>query len=197
MNLEKTIKQLKIRGFNVSHFATGAEAAEYLCAQIENTEVGIGGCQTAKEIGLYEKLSEKNTVHWHWINPGFETIGKANAAPVYICSANALTEDGQILNIDGNGNRLAATSFGPDKKIYFIVGKNKICPDFESALERARQTAAVRNIKRFDVKTPCKVDDKCHDCHGGDCMCRGLLVLWGPMRFTTTEVVLIDEELGF
>lgn len=196
MNLEKTIRQLKLRGFEVSHFATGAEVADYLKAEVKGKSVGFGGCTTAKELNLYEVLSEENTCYWHWVTPGHDTIAKANAADVYICSANAMTEDGQLINIDGNGNRLAATAYGPGRKVYFLVSVNKICPDFESALDRARNTAAVQNIKRFDVPTPCKADDKCHKCIGDNCMCRIMMVHWGPSRCTPTEVVLIDEQLG-
>ena len=107
MDVQKTIRNLKLRGYSVKRFATGKEAADYLAGEISGTTVGIGGCMTAKELGLYDKLSVNNEVFWHWIVPGPETIAKANAAEVYISSANAMTEDGQILNIDGNGNRLA------------------------------------------------------------------------------------------
>lgn len=195
MNIEKTIKNLELRGFTVKHFATGAEAAEYLCGEIKDTEVGIGGCKTADQLGLYEKLSENNTVHWHWKTPGMETLKKANAAPVYISSANAIAETGEILNIDGRGNRLAGQVFG-DKRVYIVSGTNKICPDFDSALHRARNVAAVENGKRFDYKNPCQADGKCHDCRMPTRICNALLVLWGPMMDMTMEIVLIDEELG-
>ena len=195
MNIEKAIQNLKARGFGVQHFAAGDEAAAYLCAQIRNTEVGIGGCKTADQLGLYEKLSENNTVHWHWRIPGPETLAKANAAPVYITSANAISEDGEILNIDGRGNRLAGQVFG-SKKVYIVAGTNKLRPDFASALERARNVAAVQNCRRFEAKTPCKIDDRCHDCRSADRICRALLVLWAPMMGMETEVILIDEELG-
>ena len=195
MNIEKTMHNLQLRGFGVHHFATGEEAADYLCAQIRDTEVGIGGCKTADQLGLYEKLSEQNTVYWHWRVPGMETLQKANAAPVYITSANAISEDGEILNIDGRGNRLAGQVFG-NKKLYIVAGVNKLRPDFHSALERARNVAAVQNCKRFEAKTPCKLDDKCHDCRSADRICRALLVLWAPMMGMEAEVILIDEELG-
>lgn len=195
MDIEKTVKNLKARRFSVSRFATGKEAAEYLASQISNTEVGIGGCKTADQLGLYELLSENNTVYWHWRVPGMDTLKKANNAPVYICSANAISETGEILNIDGKGNRLAGQVFG-EKKVYIVAGTNKICPDFESALYRARNTAAVENCKRFDNGAPCKLDGKCHDCRVEGRICNALLVLWGPMMGMTTEVVLIDEELG-
>lgn len=195
MNIEKTIKNLKLRGYSVSHFATGAEAADYLVGQIKNCTVGIGGCKTAEQLGLFERLSDRNSVYWHWKVPGAETIAKANGADVYISSANAMTEDGEILNIDGRGNRLAGQVYG-DKRLYIVAGTNKICPDFDSALYRARNVAAVQNCKRFDNNNPCKIDDKCHDCRMDSRICRALLVLWGPMMGMSTEVVLIDEELG-
>ena len=196
MNLERTIKNMEARGFKVKHFATGAEAAEYLVENVQGCSVGIGGCQTAEQLGLFDRLSAHNTVYWHWKVPGAETIAKANAADVYISGANAISEDGEILNIDGRGNRLAGQVYG-DKRVYIIAGTNKICPDFESALFRARNTACVLNGRRFNHKTPCKIDDKCHDCLSPDRICRALLVLWGPMMGMSTEVILIDEELGF
>ncbi len=195
MDLEKTIRNLKLRGFAVQHFASGEEAAAYLSAQIQNTTVGIGGCKTADQLGLYEKLSEHNTVYWHWRVPGPETLEQANHAAVYITSANAMTEGGELLNIDGRGNRLAGQVFGR-KKVYYVVGSNKICPDFDSALFRARNVAAVENCKRFPHKPPCQIDDRCHDCRSEDRICRALLVTWMPMMDMETEVILIDEALG-
>lgn len=196
MNIEKTIKNLEKRRFVVKYFPSAAEAADYLQQQIKDTTVGIGGCMTAEQMGLYEKLSGSNEIYWHWKTPGAETIEKANHAKVYITSANAMTEDGEILNIDGRGNRLAATVYG-DKKLYIIAGTNKVCPDFASALDRARNVASVKNCKRFDFKNPCKIDDKCHDCHTPTRICNALMVLWAPMTGMYTEVILIGEELGY
>ena len=195
MNIEKAIKNFELRGYSVRHFATGAEAADYLAGQVQDTTVGIGGCKTAEQLGLYERLSEHNQVFWHWREPGMETLQKANAAAVYITGANAMSEDGEILNIDGRGNRLAGQVFG-NKKLYVVAGVNKLCPDFASALERARNVAAVQNCRRFEAKTPCKLDDRCHDCRSTDRICRALLVLWGPVMGMEAEVILIDEDLG-
>jgi hypothetical protein len=195
MDMEKAIRNLEARGYSVRHFATGAEAAAYLDGQINNTSVGIGGSKTADELGLYDLLSKHNTVYWHWREPGMETLQKANAAPVYITSANAISEEGEILNIDGRGNRLAGQVFGK-KKLYIVAGANKLCPDFDSALHRARNVAAVQNCRRFESKTPCKIDNVCHDCRAPGRICRALLVLWAPMMDMESEVILIDEELG-
>lgn len=195
MNIEKTIRNLQLRHFKVQHFSTAAEAADYLCASIQDTSVGIGGSKTVDQLGLYDRLSVNNQVFWHWKTPGMATLTAANAAPVYISSANAISEDGEIVNIDGRGNRLAGQVFG-DKKVYIVAGTNKICPDFASAVYRARNTAAVQNCKRFQNDNPCKLDDKCHDCRMESRICNALLVLWGPMMGMETEIVLIDEELG-
>ena len=196
MDLEKTIRALQGRGFAVSRFATKEEAADYLAGAIQNTSVGMGGSMTLQALGLYERLGEDNTVYWHWKVPGAETLRAAALADVYLSSANAVSEDGEIFNIDGNGNRLAGTLYG-HKKVYILAGSNKIEPDFDSALARARNVAAVKNCARFGKKTPCQVDGKCHDCGSSERICHALAVLWGPMGGMETEVVLIDEELGY
>lgn len=195
MDIEKTIKNLKLRGYSVKHFSTGEEAAQYMAAEIKGKTVGIGGSKTADQLGLFEKLSAENTVYWHWKTPGTDTVEKANAAEVYISSANAMTEGGEILNIDGRGNRLAGQVYG-SKKLYIVAGTNKICPDFDSALKRARNVAAVQNNLRFDNNNPCRIDGKCHDCRMPSRICNALLVLWAPMMDMTSEVILIDEDLG-
>ena len=87
----------------------------------------IGGSKTIDQIGLYDRLTRHNTVWWHWRTPGFDTLDHALTAPVYLSSANAITEDGQILNIDGRGNRLAAMVYGIGKTVYIVAGTNKIC----------------------------------------------------------------------
>ncbi len=195
MDLYKTIKNLEGRGFQVSHFASGAEAAAYLNSQISGCTVGFGGSKTLETLGLYETLGEKNTVYWHWKTEPAAARLAAMQGDVYLSSANAISEDGEIFNIDGTGNRLAGTLFG-HRRVFIVAGTNKICPDFDSALYRARNVAAVKNCARFGKKTPCQIDGKCHDCRSPERICRALTVLWAPMGGTETEVVLIDEELG-
>lgn len=197
MDIEKTVKNLERRGFEVSRFETKEEAAEYLTGKIHDTTVGIGGCKTAQQMGLYEKLVDcGNEVYWHWVEPGDETLKHELDAKVFISSANAIAETGEIVNIDGKGNRLAALAFGK-KRVFIVAGVNKLCDDFDSAVYRARNVAATQNATRFDVKTPCKIDGKCHDCRSPERICRAMLVLWGPMmEMESVEVVLINEELG-
>lgn len=195
MAFETVKSNLEARGYTVKVFATGAEAAEYIDSVVDNTTVGIGGSMTIQSMGLYEKLSAHNEVHWHWVS-GPEAHAQAALAQVYLTSANGLTEGGEIINIDGAGNRVASTLFG-HQKVYFVIGKNKLAPTFEEALWRARNIAAPKNAQRLGKKTPCAVKgDRCYDCKSPDRICRGLVVNWGPMMGKEAEVILVDEELG-
>ena len=197
MNIEKTLKNLKLRGFEASFFENKEAASDYLISQIKNTTVGIGGSKTIDQLGLYDRLAANNEVFWHWRKPGFETLDQEITAKVFLSSANAISEDGEIVNIDGRGNRLAAMVYGIGKTVYIVAGTNKICPDFHSALDRARNTAAVQNMKRFPGEQPCQKQDRCFDCRAAGRGCNALLVLWGVMfDMAKIEVVLIDEDLG-
>ena len=193
-DMERVRKNLEERGFQTSCFATAKEAADYLDAQIDGATVGIGGSMTIQAMGLSERLSKHNEVIWHW--EGGE-LRRAMLADVYLTSVNGLAETGEIVNIDGYCNRVAASMFGP-KRVYYVVGINKIAPDFEKALWRARNVAAPKNAQRLGKKTPCAVKaDRCYDCKSPERICRGLSVLWRkPTGFEQAEVVLIEEELG-
>ncbi len=189
-------KNLKARGFAVNTFATAAEAAGYLDSVIDGKSVGFGGSVTLQELGLYDRLASHNEVHWHWANGPAERDA-AMGAQVYISSANGLAETGEIINIDGAGNRVAATLYG-HQKVYLVIGRNKLAPTYDQALWRARNIAAPKNAQRLGRKTPCAVKgDRCYDCKSPDRICRGLAVLWGPMMGMEMEVILVDEDLGF
>ena len=195
MAFETVKKNLEARGFSVSTFSTAAEAAAYLDSAIDGTTVGIGGSMTVQQMGLHEKLAAHNEVHWHWTD-GPEARAKAAHADVYITSANGLTENGEVINIDGAGNRVASTLYG-HKRVYFIIGRNKLAPTYDEALWRARNIAAPKNAQRLGKKTPFAVKgDRCYDCKSPDRICRGLVVLWGPSMGVETEIVLVDEDLG-
>lgn len=196
MNLEKTMKNLEDRGFTVKYFPSGKEASDYLNSCIDGTSVGIGGCMTAEQLGLYDSLSAHNTVYWHWKSSEENIRELENSAPFFITSVNAISEDGQLLNIDGMGNRLAGMTYGK-KQTYVIAGVNKLCDDFDSALSRVRNVAAVKNAARFKKNTPCQIDGKCHDCRSPERICGSLLVMWQPPMGMKVEVVLIGEELGY
>lgn len=189
-------KNLRDRGYKVCSFGSGKEAADYLVAELKGKSVGIGGSMTIKELGLYDRLSEDSTVYWHW-ETGPETRADAASAQVYLTSVNGFAETGEIINIDGAGNRVASTLYGHEK-IYYIVGRNKLAKTYDDALWRARNIASPKNARKLGRKTPCAVNaDKCYDCKSPDRICRGLVVMWEPMMNMEAEVILIDEELGF
>ena len=194
------VKQnLEARGFRVSVFATAAEAADYLDSAIDNTSVGFGGSVTLEQMGLYERLERHDRVNWHWrpTVDGADARQAAMTAEHYITSVNGLAETGELINIDGTGNRVASTLYG-HKKVWFVVGRNKLAPTYEEALCRARNIAAPKNAQRLKRKTPCAVKaDHCYDCKSPERICRGLVVLWEAIGSMEMEVVLVDEALGY
>ena len=149
-------------------------------------------------MGLYEKLEGVcKEITWHWgKNATKELFLKAMTADVYITSANAISENGEIVNIDGNGNRVAASIYGPDE-IIFLIGKNKICKDIDEAVYRARNIAAPLNARRLNKNTPCAKDLKCHNCERDDCFCNIFTVHRRKNSGIDAEVILINESLGF
>lgn len=201
MNFEKVKENLEQNGFQVTCFSKTYEAAEYLNSQIDGRTVGFGGSMTLEEMGLYDRLTPHNRVSWHHRIPQGKTSKEvrleANAAEIYLSSVNGLAETGEIINIDGNCNRVASIFYGHEK-VYLVVGKNKIAPDYDSALWRARNVASPMNAKRLGMKTPCAVKaDRCYNCKSPERICRGLSVLWQKPMTGKFEVVLIDEVLGY
>lgn len=187
-DLEKLRANLEARGFRTTYFPTADEAAAYLDGQIDGKTVGIGGSMTVKEMGLYPRLAAHNQVVWHWEGGA---LRDAVLTDVYITSANALAETGEIVNIDGNGNRVSSTLYG-HQKVYFLVGVNK------AALWRARNVAAPKRAQSMGCRTPCAAKaDRCYDCKSPERICRGLVVLWEAIGSMEMEVVLVDEALGY
>lgn len=193
----KVQQALERRGYTVRTFAAAAEAAAYLDGAIDGKTVGFGGSATLDALGVYDKLAAHNTVIWHWKQEADAARKAAMQTQVYLSSANGLAESGEIVNIDGTGNRVSATLFGP-KRCIFVCGINKLCPDLESAVERARHVAAPLNAKRLGVQTPCAVDGKCHDCKSPARICRAMTIHMGPpLGMERCEIVLIGEPLGY
>ena len=187
---------LEKRGYAVRCFPTAGEAAAYLDRELDGVTIGIGGSGTVRDSGAYDLLSTHNTVYWHWKQEPDEARRQAVNTDVYLTSANALAETGEIVNIDGAGNRVASTLFG-HKKVYFLIGSNKLCPDAGSALWRARNVAAPHRAQQMGRRTPCALHaDRCYDCNSPERICRGCVTLWGPMLGMAAEVLLIDEDLG-
>ena len=193
-SLERTAEALRQRGFTVSVFETEEAAADYLDGAIDGRTVGFGGSMTLEAMDLWERLRTHNQVYSHL--HGFPLGPEAAGAQVYVTSVNGLAETGEVINIDGIGNRVASTLYGHEK-VYLVAGRNKIAPTYDEALWRARNVAAPKNAQRKQMKTPCVQGDRCYDCKSPDRICRALTVLWGPMIGMETEVVLIDRDLGY
>lgn len=201
MNFDVIKSNLEKRGFAVTVFDTASEASSYLNTTIHEKTVGFGGSITLQDMGLYESLSTHNTCFWHWRIKEGMTAGdlrdRGNAAEIYLSSVNGIAESGEIVNIDGTGNRVAAMLYGHEK-VYLVVGKNKIAEDYEAALWRARNIAAPKNAKRLGVATPCAAKgDRCYNCSSDARICRALTVLWEKPGGADIEVILVGEELGY
>ena len=201
MDLQKTVENLKKRGFTVSVYPDKTTAAKAIAAAVQNKSIGVGGSMTIRAMGLLPMLEAGGNRVITFASPLQDRtaiLRESAAADVYLTSANGIAETGEIVNIDGTGNRVASNLFGHEK-LYIIAGINKIAPDLESAIWRARNIASPLNARRLERKTPCTVGElKCHDCQSPERICRGLTVLMTPMGgIGETEVVLIEEELGY
>ena len=165
MNFDRVEQALTRARFHCHRFATGQDAAQWLAAECSGKTVGIGGSMTAKAMKLEELLPRTSTVYWHWLTPGPETLANAATAQVYLTSVNALAETGELINIDGTGNRISAAT-GAHERVYYLVGRNKLAETFDKALWRARNIASPLNARRLNRETPCvKNELKCYDCN--------------------------------
>ena len=199
-----TLKENLIKmGYAVSVFDTKEEATAYMAEKIKGKTVGLGGTITAKEMGLGEALSKENEVIWHWFprenKTASEELINAASTEIYISSVNGIALTGEIVNIDGTCNRLASTLYG-HKKVYFVIGENKIEENLDKAIYRARNTAAPLNAKRLGKNTPCAKnveENKCYNCSSPERICAALTVFWQRPKGQEYEIVLIRESLGY
>lgn len=201
MNLEKTVTSLKKAGYSVSVFPDKAAADRYLNEVIDSRTVGIGGSMTIEEMGTFDTLSAHNQVFWHWHPAEGMTPDQARDAAaqteIYLTSANAISEEGEIVNVDGYGNRLASSLCGHEK-VYFIAGINKIAADLYRAVDRAKDIASPMNAKRLKCKTPCAVTgEQCFECSSPERICNAMVIHFRKMQSCEMEVVLIKENLGY
>ena len=187
--MAKVAKGLESRGMRAYCAASKEEACELALGMIpKGSSVGIGGCMSAREIGLYAKLADGPY--------DFEDHGPTQGIDWFISSANAITDDGIIVNIDGNGNRVAAIAYGP-KKVLFIIGMNKVCDDIDGAMKRARNVAAPANAQRFDLGTPCKKTGSCFNCKSPDSICCQFLITRFNRLADRIHVILVNDDLGY
>ena len=196
MDYETIRKNFESHGFSTQFFSTDEEAKAYLAETVQRTTVGFGSSMTLQELGLYEELEKKNTIAWHMKTPSMYVRRLASHANVYITSVNAVTETGEIVNIDRIGNRIAMTAFGP-RNCYYIVGKNKITKNVAEALHRAKHVAGPKNAQRVKSETPCAVlGDKCYDCNVPGRICRMTMITERAPYGMESEVIFIDQDLG-
>ena len=199
---KKLIPMLEKRNFDVYYCENGDEAANKAMSLIDkNDSVSWGGSYTVSQIGLIEKL---RTSGYNLIDrekggsaeERAEIMRRGLLADTFLMSSNAVTEDGILVNIDGNGNRVAAMCFGP-KSVIMIIGMNKVCPTLEEAEDRAHNIAAVKNAERFGLtKTGC-AHGKCVNCLSDECMCSYIVKTRRSKEKGRIKIILVGESLGF
>ncbi|MBR4930355.1 MAG: lactate utilization protein [Bacteroidaceae bacterium] len=201
--LAKTIiKNLQRRHIEGFYCPSGEEAVKKVSELIaDGSSVTWGGTMTVRDLGIPEHLKGRGTLEIidrdlaETLEERQAMYLRAFSADVYLSSANAISEDGVIVNIDGAGNRVAAITWGP-KKVIFVIGLNKVTQTVEAALSRARGTASPINSARFDIKTPCKADGVCHNCNSPECICNYVHFLRNSPKGRHT-VILVGENLGY
>lgn len=201
--LAKTIiKNLQRRHIEGFYCPSGEEAVKKVSELIaDGSTVTWGGTMTVRDLGIPEYLKGRGTLEIidrdlaETLEERQAMYLRAFSADVYLSSANAISEDGVIVNIDGTGNRVAAITWGP-KKVIFVIGLNKVTQTVEAALSRARGTASPINSARFDIKTPCKADGVCHNCNSPECICNYVHFLRNSPKGRHT-VILVGENLGY
>ncbi|MBQ6373445.1 MAG: lactate utilization protein [Clostridia bacterium] len=196
---QKVINGLESRNMSGSYAADRAEALRQALALIpEGSSVTMGGAMSAHEIGLVDAVRQGN---YDFIDRDAcadkrQAMLMAYDADVFLASANAITEDGVLVNIDGNANRVSAIAQGP-RKVLLIVGMNKVCSDVDAAMKRARNVAAPINAQRFGLSTPCARTGACADCKSPDTICCQFLITRYSRHPGRIHVILVNDSLGF
>ena len=195
----QVIKGLKSRSMEGYYAPDRASALETALSLIEpGSSVTMGGAMSAIEIGLVEavKNGDYRFIDRNTYEDKRAAMLAAYDADVFLSSANAVTNDGILVNIDGNANRVSAIAQGP-KKVLFIVGMNKVCPDLDTAMKRARNVAAPANAQRFGLATPCSKTGTCFDCKSPDTICCQFLITRFSRHQGRIHVILVNDTLGF
>ena len=196
---QKVIKGLQSRNMSGYYAANREEALKIALDLIpEGSSATMGGSVSAVEIGLVKALKEGNYnfIDRNEIADKRAAMLAAYDADFFLSSCNAITDDGVMINIDGNANRVSAIAQGP-KKVIFIVGMNKVCIDVDSAMKRARNVAAVANVQRFGLSTPCSKLGVCMDCKSPDTICCQFLITRFSRHEGRIHVILVNDNLGF
>jgi len=201
--MKKTVEKLEAHEFKALYVRTKEEAANEIWKYINpKTRVGAGGSVTIRELGVLDKLKANgNLVYdvWNTVlsqEESFQIRKNQMTSDLFLSSVNAVTMNGELVNIDGMGNRVNATNFGP-KKVILVAGYNKIVVDVQEAIKRIKNVAAPMNARRLNLDVPCAKLGKCVDCDSPNRMCRILMIHeWKP-TWTDILVILVREELGY
>ena len=186
--LARTVEGLKRRGFEAVGVSTKAEALKLVMDEAAKAEsVGWGGSESVKEIGARDAL----------VATGKEIRDHQTSMDLFLLSANAITSDGVIVNIDGTGNRVAASIYGP-KRVVYVIGRNKlVAGGVWEAVNRAKRCACGPNCRRLGKRTPCAETNLCADCDSPDRICKVTAIFDRCPSRTPTRVILVDEPLGY
>lgn len=199
---QKVIKGLESRNMSGYYAANKEEALKKALELIpEGGSVTMGGAMSAHEIGLVEAVKSGN---YNFIDRDTAKTPEEKRAAmlagydadIFLSSANAMTDDGILVNIDGNSNRVSMIAQGP-KKVIFIVGMNKVCDDIDGAMKRARNVAAPINAQRFGLSTPCSKTGSCMNCKSPDTICCQFLITRFSRHKDRIHVILVNDNLGF
>ena len=196
---QKVIKGLESRNMSGYYAADREEALKLALSLIpEGSSVTMGGGVSVAEIGLKDavKSGSYRFIDRDEIADKRAAMLMAYDADVFLASVNAMTEDGILINIDGNANRVSAIAQGP-KKVVFVVGINKVCSDVDAAMKRARNVAAPINAQRFGLSTPCAKTGSCMDCKSPDTICCQFLMTRFSRHPGRIHVILVNDNLGF
>ena len=197
----KVVEALKSRHFDAWYCATGAEAVAKVLELIpEGAQVAWGGSMTVDGLGIQEELRRRGQplLDRDAVPPEEreDVMRRAMCCDVFLMGSNAVTEDGQLFNIDGTGNRVGPLCFGP-KNVIVVAGMNKVVPDLAAAYSRVRHYAAPINAQRFGIKTPCSVTGQCADCRSPETICNAMVATRGCRPAGRVKVILVGEDLGF
>lgn len=200
---EKVVEAFKKNDFNAIYFSTAEEAATFIMDHVKpETKVGFGGSMTINNMGIQDKVEAAGGKVLDHGAPGLtmeERLATAREellSDLFLCSSNAITLDGTLVNIDGMGNRVSAMTFGP-KKVIVVAGINKICKDEKAAFERLEGIAAPMNNKRLGIPNPCTKTGTCMNCQSKSRICRAYSVLRKKPMVTDITVVVIGENVGY
>ena len=200
---ETSVSNLKKHGFEAYFAATVNEARDLIFEMISGYETfGFGGSDTTRVLGLIEELQKKGkTIFDHWqkgltSDEDMEIRLQQGRCDCFLCSANAIAATGEVVNVDGVGNRTSAMSFGP-KRVVIVAGMNKVTQDLESALRRVREVSGPMRAKSLGMDTPCAETGVCGDCNSPQRICRITTILHRKPMLTDMTLVLVNEALGF